>query len=199
MDFLSANEAELEGVADPIVLAVAVAQGRVSVTHDRQTMPQHFGEFLAKGQTSQNTLTDSSGQYTMEKAGDGRVYVSIVGNGYLRPQPRSVPVNLRAGETVRLDFELTPAPGIRGAIVDADTGEPLRGCRVTALRKIVSEGEVHYARTYHAVDVDENGAFRLEWLEPGDYAIEVNTTGGLTFSGRRIELAHEKRCLAIQI
>lgn len=52
MDFLSANEAELEGVADPMVLAVAAAQGRVLVTHDRQTMQQHFGEFLASGCSS---------------------------------------------------------------------------------------------------------------------------------------------------
>jgi hypothetical protein len=53
MDFLSANEANLEGVPDPDVLALAAAQDRILVSHDFQTMPQHFGEFLrARGSST---------------------------------------------------------------------------------------------------------------------------------------------------
>ena len=51
MDFLSANEAELEGVFDPEVLAIAAGQNRILVSHDMQTMPRHFGEFLMTGRT----------------------------------------------------------------------------------------------------------------------------------------------------
>ena len=46
MDFLSANAANLEGVPDPKVLALAAEQDRILVSHDFQTMPRHFGEFL---------------------------------------------------------------------------------------------------------------------------------------------------------
>src|SRR2546427_13132267 len=46
LDFLSANEASLEGVPDPEVLAFAADNNRILVTHDHQTMPRHFGEFL---------------------------------------------------------------------------------------------------------------------------------------------------------
>src|SRR5258708_12585656 len=46
MDFLSANEAKLEGVPDPGVLARAIEQNRILVTHDFKTMPQHFADFL---------------------------------------------------------------------------------------------------------------------------------------------------------
>ena len=49
MDFLSANAAELEGVLDPNVLAIAAAQGRVLVTSDVHSMPQHFADFLMAG------------------------------------------------------------------------------------------------------------------------------------------------------
>jgi hypothetical protein len=52
MDFQSANEAELEGVPDSDVLAIAAEQDRILVTHDRQTMPQHFGEFVMSGRSS---------------------------------------------------------------------------------------------------------------------------------------------------
>lgn len=51
MDFLSANEAKLEGVPDPDVLALAAGQDRILVTHDRQTMPWHFAEFLMSGRS----------------------------------------------------------------------------------------------------------------------------------------------------
>lgn len=40
MDFLSANEARLEGIPDSDVLALAAEQDRILITHDRQTMPQ---------------------------------------------------------------------------------------------------------------------------------------------------------------
>jgi hypothetical protein len=59
MDFLSANEAELEGLPDPEVLALAAEQDRILVTHDRQTMPRHFGEFLMRRGSSPGVFTVS--------------------------------------------------------------------------------------------------------------------------------------------
>ena len=46
MDFLSANDARLEGVPDPDVLAMAAKSDRILVSHDFQTMPRHFADFL---------------------------------------------------------------------------------------------------------------------------------------------------------
>src|SRR5438552_751 len=44
--FLSAHEANLEGVPDPEVLAFADQHNRILVTSDLRTMPQHFGGFF---------------------------------------------------------------------------------------------------------------------------------------------------------
>jgi hypothetical protein len=46
MDFQSANEAMLEGVKDPDVLALAASANRILVTSDVKTMPRHFADFL---------------------------------------------------------------------------------------------------------------------------------------------------------
>ena len=46
IDFLSAHEAGLDGVPDANVLALATEQDRILISHDFQTMPQHFGDFL---------------------------------------------------------------------------------------------------------------------------------------------------------
>ena len=46
INFQTAHTAGLEGLDDNDVLALATEQGRVLVTHDRKTMPHHFGEFI---------------------------------------------------------------------------------------------------------------------------------------------------------
>jgi len=56
MDFLSANEADLEGLPDPEVLALAAAQDRILVSHDFHTMPRHFANFLQAGNSSPGVL-----------------------------------------------------------------------------------------------------------------------------------------------
>jgi hypothetical protein len=50
IDFQTAHAANLAGVEDQEVLAVAAQAGRVLVTHDRKTMPTYFAEFI--GHTS---------------------------------------------------------------------------------------------------------------------------------------------------
>lgn len=104
MDFLSANEAELEGVADPIVLAVAAAQGRVSVTHDRQTMPRHFGEFLASGCSSPGRRQGYHWKdcrprsvVAPDRLGNGETVRLRKSNGGEIPAPLVTPVSTFAG------------------------------------------------------------------------------------------------------
>lgn len=47
IDFLSALAGGVLELLDPDVLEVAARSGRVLVTHDRRTMPHHFGERLS--------------------------------------------------------------------------------------------------------------------------------------------------------
>ena len=46
IDFQTATAADLAGLDDPEVLKQAADQGRILVSHDRKTMPAHFGEFI---------------------------------------------------------------------------------------------------------------------------------------------------------
>jgi hypothetical protein len=51
VDFLTAQGANLEGLPDPAVLAIAARVDRILVSHDHKTMPRHFGEFLRDHQS----------------------------------------------------------------------------------------------------------------------------------------------------
>lgn len=46
VDFQTAHEANLHGLPDPQVLALAAREGRILVTQDQRTMPTYFGEFI---------------------------------------------------------------------------------------------------------------------------------------------------------
>jgi len=46
IDFQTADEANLRGLPDPQVLALAAQENRILVTHDRRTMPRHFANFV---------------------------------------------------------------------------------------------------------------------------------------------------------
>jgi predicted nuclease of predicted toxin-antitoxin system len=46
IDFQTAREAKLARLPDPEVLAKAAAEGRILITHDRKTLPIHFGKFI---------------------------------------------------------------------------------------------------------------------------------------------------------
>ena len=46
VDFQSADEAGIRGLPDPEVLAYAAAENRILVSHDCNTMPEHFADFV---------------------------------------------------------------------------------------------------------------------------------------------------------
>jgi hypothetical protein len=49
IDFQSARGARLDGLPDPEVLRLAAAEGRILISHDENSMPGHFSDFLGGG------------------------------------------------------------------------------------------------------------------------------------------------------
>jgi predicted nuclease of predicted toxin-antitoxin system len=60
IDFRTAPAAGLHNVPDEQVLAYAAREGRVLVSHDRRTMPEHFGRFLSAGAPSPGLIIVSA-------------------------------------------------------------------------------------------------------------------------------------------
>ncbi|MDT4954722.1 MAG: hypothetical protein QOJ02_2860 [Acidobacteriota bacterium] len=51
IDFQTAGELGLANLPDSDVLILAAQEGRILVTHDRRTMPTHFGHFIENHQS----------------------------------------------------------------------------------------------------------------------------------------------------
>src|SRR5690242_14407725 len=47
IDFQTAKAAGILGLSDEAVLAIAGREGRLLISHDRETMPGHFNRFIA--------------------------------------------------------------------------------------------------------------------------------------------------------
>ena len=56
IDFQSALAAGLHGMPDPAVLRLAAAQHRIVISHDENSMPWHFSQFLRAGNLSPGVL-----------------------------------------------------------------------------------------------------------------------------------------------
>ena len=57
IDFQTARDANLAGVKDLEVLAIAAREKRILVTHDRRTMPQAFAESSSQMQKARAFLS----------------------------------------------------------------------------------------------------------------------------------------------
>lgn len=67
IDFQSAQEGLPEGLADPEVLLFAASQNRILVSHDVNTMPRHFRDFMATRGSSPGVILISQ-EVPLQKA-----------------------------------------------------------------------------------------------------------------------------------
>jgi len=91
VDFLSAQEAGLDSVPDPVLLDRAAAEGRVLVSHDRRTMINHFRDRLVAGKSSPGLLIVSQGSAIGDVV-EALVYVwALCDSAELRDQAHYLP------------------------------------------------------------------------------------------------------------
>lgn len=137
-----------------------------------------------------SAVSDPSGAFEVVGLPPGEYRVNVEGDGLFLPGSdwRGVnvtpgPVTLRDGEMVTLDYEMTPPAIVSGQVLH--DGEPVPGVIVSVLQYAYEEGQrvlteclcgglsasdaspIDEARL--AATTDENGAYRLGAVPPGDH------------------------------
>ncbi len=79
---------------------------------------------------------------------------------------------LAPGDAVTRNFDLHPLGRIYGKLTDRDTGAPIDGHSVVAVRKEYQPGNTYYLNTFGA---SKGGAFDIPNLEAGDYLVGVES------------------------
>jgi uncharacterized GH25 family protein len=131
-------------------------------------------------ETGRNTQTDDNGAFEFRDLPAGRWTLRASKAGYIEQQfgQRSAfattdPIILADGQQFVADFRLSRGGAIAGRVLD-EFGEPLAGANVTALRIQNTAQGARTTRTGTSVPSDDNGAYRIYNLPPGQYYVSVN-------------------------
>lgn len=132
--------------------------------------------------------TDDQGRFEIRELGGGRYTVIVSKTGFVsitygqrRPNERGTPVELAPGATVEnLSIGLPRGGVVTGQIVD-ETGEPLADAWVQVLRSQFMPGASRMLRMGRADTTDDQGAFRIYGLMPGDYVVSATARNEASF------------------
>ncbi|MGH9239277.1 MAG: MSCRAMM family protein [Vicinamibacterales bacterium] len=131
-------------------------------------------------EAGRNTQTDDNGAFELRNLAAGRWTLRASKTGYIDQQfgQRSAfattdPIVLDDGQQFVADFRLSRGGAIAGRVVD-EFGDPLAGANVTALRVQNTAQGIRTTRTGVPVPSDDNGAYRIYNLPPGQYYVSLN-------------------------
>jgi len=127
------------------------------------------------------TLTDDNGVFELNELPAGRYTLTVSKTGFVtlsygqrRPLQAGTPLQLGDGQQMdRLEFRLPRGSVIAGRIYD-ELGDPMPGASVRVMRYQYAQGERQLVPAGGA-QTDDQGAYRVWGLNPGEYYINALT------------------------
>lgn len=127
-----------------------------------------------------DALTDEEGRFQLANLAPGQWTVTIVKGGYFpwqpgqrRPFDPPPPITLSRGQRVTANVPLSRGGVITGRVSD-QSGEPLSGLRVRVYRARMVRGYRQLEDVGAADFTDDQGAYRIFGLPPGDYYVAAS-------------------------
>jgi hypothetical protein len=126
------------------------------------------------------TTTDDEGRYQLDRLSPGEWRVTASKGGYFawqfgqrRPFEIPPPITLARGQQFTADIPLTRGGAISGRVF-GEFGEGLAGLQIKVYRVRLTQG-YRRLQTVGAADLtDDNGAYRVYGLPPGDYYVAAS-------------------------
>jgi hypothetical protein len=146
------EKATVEGTITNSITGGPVLRARISV---EGSVDERQGRYSA--------VTGADGSFSISRVAPGQYRILVQRTGFVMTGKTPRYLTLAAGETRRLDLQLTPAGAVTGRVTD-ENGVPVENASVS------TEGS---SRGQSAV-TDLNGAFRIGGLRPGRYRINVS-------------------------
>jgi molybdopterin-binding protein len=133
--------------------------------------------FAAAAQDSRVATTDDQGRFELRELVGGRYTITASKGGFVtlqygqrRPSERGTPVEIGDGQVLENVKMALPRGSVIASRITDDAGEPLTGAQVQAMRYTFAQGGRRLMPVGTGANrTDDQGAFRLFGLPPGDY------------------------------
>jgi hypothetical protein len=192
-----------DGRGAPQAIGTSVIRGRVFAADTKRPLRRARITVNAPGLGGEGrtTSTDADGRYEIKELPAGRYTVAANRSGYLRltygqrrPFEQGKPLQVADNDVVsNIDFLLPRMSLITGRIVD-ETGEPISGVRVLAMRTAYFEGRRRLVPVANGpiTMTDDTGQYRILGLTPGSYFVmsDVRETWTVNVNGVEQTLAY---------
>jgi protocatechuate 3,4-dioxygenase beta subunit len=143
--------------------------------------PRFTISFMPVERPRVSVMTRSDGRFTFRNVRAGSHHVEAARPGYVagahgqrRPSGSSRAVDVEPAEDVSISVALWRFAAITGTILD-ETGEPVVGQEVRALRRVFAGGRYHLRSSGEAW-TDDRGVYRIGALNPGSYLVIPHIT-----------------------
>jgi hypothetical protein len=167
----------------------AVLKGQVLAATGSPVRRAQVRAMSMEGRGGGVTSTDGNGNYEIKDLPAGRYSLTATKAGFMqsdygqrRPGEPGTPIDLSDGQTAdKVNFVIARGGVISGRVVD-DGGEPVSGTTVAAVRYqfVAGTRRLVPARGEGSMrSTDDQGAFRLFGLPPGDYYVSANNRNNM--------------------
>jgi len=127
--------------------------------------------------------SDAGGRFVFSNLAAGRYRLFLTEDGFIRqeygqrfPNMSGLPINVAAGQHVtNITFRLDAAPTIAGTVLDGN-GIPIGDILVTAARRTYDVRGRPTLTVVASALTDDRGAYRIFWIDPGDYYVNAGST-----------------------
>jgi beta-lactamase regulating signal transducer with metallopeptidase domain len=166
------------GTVDEVLQDVLDAAGEIGVGPGFPLFQEALDNFTNAAAARFTAISDKDGRFTIRNVLAGDYFVQPAREGFFDPAlglggPRSprLGITVTAGMTTETTVDLLSGGVMSGRVVDAN-GRPIQDAIVDALAMTYQNG-YPVLRAINTKTTDDEGEYRLFWLVPGEYYLQV--------------------------
>jgi beta-lactamase regulating signal transducer with metallopeptidase domain len=166
------------GTVDEVLQDVLDAAGEIGVGPGFPLFQEALDNFSNAAAARFTAISDNNGRFTIRNVLAGDYFVQPAREGFFDPAlgiggPRGprLGISVKAGMTTETTVDLVSGGVMSGRVVDAN-GQPIQDAIVDALAMTYQNG-YPVLRAITTKTTDDEGEYRLFWLVPGEYYLQV--------------------------